>query len=273
MSEKETPPKGEKDPQVIVEKQEPQKTVEIPLDGSKEVRKPEPQDFSLSFEELKRMESRIGYQARQLEKRMKDMEALANQSLKPQAQEQKPTDDLDEIANQDWKKAVKILGKEAAKEYFAELQQQNTVEATRRESELELEKSRKLVLSRYPNIENESTEEYKTYVEVVNEDPQLLRNPRGPEIAMYRMEQKLMANGKVPAAVKNYVEPKIDEEVNRRARVGAVSATPKAPVRNDNVIVLTQDEKEFCETRGIPFGKYAEMRKISKEGYREGVSV
>lgn len=272
LPEKE-PPKGETEPQVIVEKPELQATVEIPLnEPQKEAGKKETQDFSLSFEELKKIESRIGYQARQLEKRMKEMEALANQSSKPQKTEGE-VQDLDEIANTDWKKAVKILGKEAAKEYLAELQQANTVEATRRSAELELEKSKKLVLSRYPNIENESTDEYKTYVEVVNEDPSILQNPRGPEIAMYRMEQKLMATGRMPQAVKNYVEPKIDEEVSRRARVGAVSATPKAPVRNENVIVLTQDEKEFCETRGIAFSDFAKMRKNTKEQFREGVSV
>lgn len=273
MSEKEQPPKGEQAPQVIVEKPEPQATVEIPLEGSSEVRKPENQDFSISYEELKKMESRIGYQARQLEKRMKEMEALASQPKTQNSSPEQPSDDLDELANRDWKAAVSLLGERAARKVLDEVQQRGVAEATKKAAEDELEKSKKLVLSAYPAIEDERTEEYRTYVEVLNEDPRLLQNPRGPEIAMYRMEKKLMSNGKVPKSVREYVEPKIDEEVSRRARIGAVSATPKAPVRNDNVIVLTQDEKEFCESRGIPFAKYADMRKMSKESYKEGVSV
>jgi len=73
---------------------------------------------------------------------------------------------------------------------------------------------------KYPGIDDSSTPEGQAYVQAINENPALLKNVYGPELAMYKMEEKLRTTSPVdPDAV--------DLEVQRRMRTNA-NAVPKA---------------------------------------------
>ena len=144
-------------------------------------------------------------------------------------------------------------------------------ETVRKQSqELELEKSRQKVRDRYPTVEDESSEEAHLMLEVINEDQSLRSNIHGPEIAMYRMEEKMRQRGIQPP----YVKESVDKEIARQTRVKSASTLPS---RSSNVdsgrLILTQDEKELCDRMKVPYARYAEMKKIEPSRFKEGVSV
>ena len=262
-----------------VEEPEPEPAVTVDLG----VKQQEPSRPSVSYEEFDKLHKRNEYLARQQERTNKQLqEAIgAIQSFLTAKNEQAevPTsqpqvqDDLEKIAEQDWKKAVKILGREAASEVLAE-ERQKWEELSRRERENHiLENSKKIVLERYPSLENESSEEAQVYLEVLREDPSVLSNSHGPEIAMSRMEQKLAQMGKNPPQVRSVLDREVGRERERLIRAQATSGVSSRSSGGETKIVLSQDEKEFCDEKGLPYERYAEMKRRDKSAFKEGVSV
>src|SRR3990167_4752531 len=262
-----------------VEEPEPEPAVTVDLG----VKQQEPSRPSVSYEEFDKLHKRNEYLARQQERTNKQLqEAIgAIQSFLTAKNEQAevPTsqpqvqDDLEKIAEQDWKKAVKILGREAASEVLAE-ERQKWEELSRRERENHiLENSKKIVLERYPSLENESSEEAQVYLEVLREDPSVLSNSHGPEIAMSRMEQKLAQMGKNAGQVRSVLDREVGRERERLIRAQATSGVSSRSSGGETKIVLSQDEKEFCDEKGLPYERYAEMKRRDKSAFKEGVSV
>ena len=219
--------------------------------------------------EIARLNNTIAYQTRQLQKAMSEMQALKEQFSKPQKVSENQ-DEIDEIAQKDWKQGVKkvvekdieskvqeILNKR--EEALAEVQRRNL-------SEVELDKSKKRVMDRYPEIEQSGSEPNRIYLEVLNEDQSLLRNIHGPEIAMYRMEERLRQMGRTPANVK----PIVDREVNRLARAGASNVIGRTASVNGKP-TLSKEQKEFCDHHKISYENY--LKNLKSQGSREGVEA
>ena len=128
-----------------------------------------------------------------------------------------------------------------------------------------LEQSKARVLEKYPMIENDSSEESAMYRQIMNEDQALLSNINGPEIVMYRMEDRMKEMGKTPASVR----PLVDREVNRLVRAGASSVIGRQASPSGK-ITLTKDQKEFCDHHNIPYEQYAKNLKADASG---GVTI
>ena len=218
------------------------------------------------YVEIDKLKKRQLWLDRQLERVIKQNDALARQNQEfserlktiPQKQEKREEelDEIDKLAEKDWKAAVRKLADERATELFKK-HQDEYVEAQKKQAKLsELEKSKSTVMARYPNIEDETTEESKFYREVLSQDSSLLSNIHGPEIAMYRMEEHMRSLGKVPKPVKQMVE----KEVNRLTRASVSNVTGR-PATNGNKITLTAEQQEFCDHNGIRYEDYARQLK------------
>jgi len=223
-----------------------------------------------------RLQNTIAYQTRQLERAMRELQQTKAeiQALRERSETQvkapEVTDEIDEIAQRDWKQGVK---KVVEKDIEAKVQEILTKrdkaqeEITRRRaSESELEKSKQRVLQKYPDLDSDESEEASVYRQVLTEDNSLLSNIHGPEIAMYRMEERLREMGRTPATVK----PIVDREVQRLARAGASSVIGRQMSQNGK-ITLTKEQKEFCEHYNIPFAEYA--KNLKAQSVREGVEA
>ena len=158
----------------------------------------------------------------------------------------KELDEADRIAQQDWKKGVLHVGEkrleEAVNNAF-QRQQQAQLEIQKRSFlEGELNKSRERVTVKYPEINTEGTEENKLFLETINEDPTLLSNTHGPELAMRRMEDKMLERGMTPRAV----QPMVNREASRLARAGASNVIGRtALTKGDSP--LTPEQKAFIK--------------------------
>lgn len=225
----------------------------------KQEEKPKPQT-----DQFTRLNNTIAYQTRQLERAMRELGELKEKiasSPRPTVQEDKDLDEIDRIAQNDWKAGVKkVVEKDIetkVNEILARQAQAQKEQSKRQTLESELEKSRKKVLERYPSIEDEATEESTIFRQVINEDPSLLQEIHGPETAMYRMEEKLREMGRTPVSFK----PMMDKEVSRLVRAGASSVVGKSASSNGNKITLTKEQKSFCDHYKIPYEQYAKNLK------------
>jgi hypothetical protein len=280
------PGKPESDePDVIIEegkKDDEKRGVEVDLN---EPEHEEADELKVDPEEFKKLHRRNEYLNRQLENTMKQVESMTKQMAQFQSQqtpsqkEEEPQeedekgDELDEVAKKDWKQAVRILAKQEAEMMRDEEDKARAEEQRKLTVAQELEESKGRVLTRYPNIEDTTTEEAQAYIQVLNENPALLRNPRGPELAMYKMEESMRAKGVVPASIKEEVKEEAGAEINRRLRAHAGKGPQGRPAGEENKIRLTPEEQAHCDKFGIPYVEYAKMYKLGTDERRQGISV
>lgn len=224
--------------------------------------------------EFTKYRNRMEYQFRQYEKTTRELseatrrmnEFMAKQATQREEVEQEPEDEIDRIAQKDWKKGVSLVMENVLKE--REARQLAAAEQTRKQQQLE--ESKRKVLEQFPQLNDEHSDEARTYLEVLNEDQSLLTDPRGPEIAMYRMKERFQREGRILP----HEKPIIEREVMRQTRTQATSVPVGRAAQNEQTkIVVTQSEKELCEANGIPLDKYVQMRNMDSQKFKEGVSV
>ena len=226
---------------------------------------PKPEKAPEHKVDISKLHNTIAFQNRKLEQAMRELreakEQLASRNTVQKPAE--PEDEIDREAQRDWKSGVKklVLPEIEAKvhEILAKKEQAILEVQKRKTAESELEKSNQLVLQEYPEIEDEGSEVSQVYRQVINEDPSILNNVKGPEIAMARMERRLRQMGRTPLSVK----PIVDREVNRLTRAGASSVVGKSATQSGK-IMLTKEQKEFCDHYKIPYEQYAKNLKAQE---------
>ena len=269
----------DQEPDVESINDEPEEAPDTPSSVTVDLEKPaqkqdeKPKEAPKPSQDFSKLNNTIAYQTRQLEKAMRELAEVKTQlSSRPQTVQAVPQsqDEIDQIADKDWKLGVKKLVEkdiEAKVQEILEKRDQALKEVQMRTaSEQELEKSKQRVLQRYPSVEEQGSEEQRIYLDVINEDQTLLRNIHGPEIAMYRMEERLREMGRTPQSVK----PIVDREVSRLARAGASSVVGRQASPNGK-ITLTKEQKEFCDHYSIPYEQYA--KNLKAENARGGVEA
>lgn len=234
--------------------------------------KEQPKPVISNDDKIEKMHKRMEYQARQFERAMNEIKNLAEkittvqpkQAPEPQVEE----DEVDRVAQSDWKKGVKMVVTPEIERTVEELlnkREQARLEAQKAQTAQQVrEKSMARVLEDHPEIEDEDSEFTRVYTSVLNEDPNLLSNPLGPELAMARAEKRLSKNSAT-----------INTETNseRVARVKAVYAPQGKQPSDSKRIVLTAEEKRICDEKGINYADYTKMRGLTQANFREGVSV
>jgi hypothetical protein len=224
--------------------------------------KPKEDKPSLDFSKLN---NTIAYQTRKLEQALRELNEVKSTLSRPKEVVKDINDpDYDEeaerIAQTNWQKGVKkVVEKDIetkVEELLRKREEARAEEARKVATTAELEKSKSRVIERYPAILEAGSDEERMYREVINEDTSLLQNVHGPEIAMYRMEEKMRAQGRIPASSK----PIVDREASRLARAGASNVTGRQ-ASNPGKITLTREQKEFCDHYKIPYDQYAKNLK------------
>lgn len=270
----------EKESLVEIENDEPElqqdsvSQVTIDLEKKPEIKEKElkPAVQSKPSDDITKLHNTIAYQTRKLDQALRELQEvkghIATSRQNTTQKESQDLDEVDRIAQTDWKQGVKkVVEPEIEKrvEEILKKREEAQAELTRRNSlTSELNKSKERVISRYPMIEDETSEEASLYRQVINEDSSLLSNVYGPEIAMYRMEERMRQMGKTPAMLK----PVIDREVSRLTRAGASSVIGKT-TNTSSKPTITREQKEFCDRYNIPYEKYLRNLKASANGGTE----
>ena len=178
-------------------------------------------------------------------------------------------DEIDQLAQKDWKKAVETLADRRFEERMKKEREQDNLKKTQEYLSGALEKSKLEVMSRHPEIETDPTsEKAQIFQRIVQAHPDYLTNPYGPKLAMNDMEDELRTKG--------WLEPdivrRVEKEAERRSRVVKTNISKDRAV-NEGKITLDATEQEFCKTNDIPYEDYAKNKKTLLGGGTEGVTV
>lgn len=258
--------------QVISEEHKESPEVEVNIDSKPGDGAPDPTE---------KLRNQMFYEQRQFQKKMEAqqrqmMEELAQRIAGTNnTQAGKATDKLDEfdeeverVAQTDWRKAVDMRAERKANELFEKKLKERDEEQRsldNRQNALRVEaRGREKVLNEFPNIMDESTPEFRAYMEIYNaevaEDPFFMNNPRKHEIVLPELREKMKG--------KSY---DTNPEIDRLKRVAAGSSVASRPSVQSNKIMLTQDEIAMCKRSGIPIETYARTKKAGNAALKEGM--
>lgn len=175
-------------------------------------------------------------------------------------------DELDELAQKDWKAAVGKIAEVRVQEILAN--ERKAIEATsRQEGEAFLmEENSKVVLSKHTELSDETSEKSQLFQDILSQNPRWRTSPDGPLLTMYKMEDELRKRGYV---IDNPHKP--DTEAERIGRITATSLPASRSSSTNNKVILTREQREFCEQNGIGYEDYA--RTLRKSGDREGIAI
>lgn len=270
-----------------VKQPNPVKEVELDAQTGKPVEHVRPAEPSVSAEEFRKMQARYEYQARQFERSQRELQEQLSQLRnvpQPVIHTEKPSeedvyglskDDLNQMGQQDWTKPVKLMAEKIAekkaeekiKTFFAEQERLRQEQIRQQITTNILEKERQWVLEQEPSLNDESSEQfrgfYATYNRMIQEDPMLVQNPRAPRL-VYR-EWKADAQKSVSTPTE-FADP----EKERLKRIAAGVSPQGRPVSSAKTIKLTQEEVDFCSSKGISPAVYASMKDAN---FKEGVSA
>ena len=259
--------------QIIPEEHNESPEVEVDLSASKTGDgAPDPTEKlrNQMFYEQRQLEKKILSQQRQMMEEFAQRFAGSNTQTPKQSTEK--LDEFDEeverVAQTDWRKAVDMRAERKANELFEKkleaLQAEQRNQETRQQS-LRIEaKGREKVLNEFPNIMDESTPEFRAYMEIYNaevaEDPLFIYNPRKHEIVLPELREKMKG--------KSY---DTNPEIERLKRVAAGSSVVSRPNVTSSKIMLTQEEITMCKRSGIPIETYARTKKAGNAALKEGM--
>ncbi len=252
-------------PEVEVDlNKQPQTKVDGATDSTEKLR-------NQMFYEMRQQEKKILAQ----QQRMMDelVSRISGTNSKPQGGASK-LDDFDEeverVAQTDWRKAVDMRAERIAQKLYEEkvkAKEELDKQESQRQSAMRIEaKGREKVLAEFPDIMDESTPEFRAYMEVynreVNDDPLFMYNPRKHEIILPELREKMGGSKRREAT---------NPEIERLTRVAAGVQTPSRQNTTSNKIMLTQDEVEMCKRSGISVEAYARTKKLGNAGLKEGI--
>jgi hypothetical protein len=177
-------------------------------------------------------------------------------------------DELDKLAQTDWKAAVGRIAEEKFKQ-LSTVEKQQIKEATQQQETAQLmEKNSQFVVSRHPELEDETSEKSQLYQSILKNNPRLITSPDGPLLVMYEMETELRKQG---YDVDGNIKTRVEAEKERITRVTASTLPSSRVTVTGNKIVLTREQREFCDQNGISYEDYA--RTLKNSGGKEGVQI
>lgn len=278
-------PEDKKPTQVEVDLKEnlKQGPVEVDLESKSKQEEPKQPEPTLTRDDLEKLHKRNEFLNRNLDKALRQIQELVTQrNVEPQQNIPEPSqeeilDDLDQLAQKDWKQAVKVLGRQAAEEHWREIQAQQEEQVKLFKQQNALEKSRNRVLSEFPELAQDSSEISELYREALElekqDDPDVITNPRGPEVVRDRMKELARERGITLKPERELVDKKVDEELKRRVRTQASSNFGKPTSQSSGKVTLSEEEVELANRLGIPYEQLARVKKQGANNFKEGVTV
>jgi hypothetical protein len=179
----------------------------------------------------------------------------------------KTEEEWDALAEKDWKKAVDLRSNMNAQHVIATNNQASQNAAA-------LEKAKSRVLERHPELNDNSSEKSKIFLNILNNNPDYVHHPNGPIYAMRDMEEHMeTVMGYKREDIVSAEKKGAQRESVRQHRIVLNKGGGKIPGRGENKVTLTKDESEFCKIQGIDPKEFAKTKKKLNKSGKEGVSV
>ena len=245
-----------------VEIQDPEKEVSVEIDDNNNVVKPEvkkaeepryvkPEELQ---ETLRKSNAAFFAEQRKIQATLERLES----SLKPkETPREVPIDEWDLKVQKNWKGTVEELADARAEAKYRQMREKEISEQKLQEEQTRtltlLDNNKRTVMQRHPELEDPTSDKSRTFQDVISRNPDYLTNPFGPVLAMRDMEEELRSQGKMDEPVRKMVE----NEVQRRARTSATVVPNGNGNGQVNKIILTKDEKQYCDDHKIKYESFA----------------
>ena len=242
--------------------------VTVDLDKKDEV-KPDPKleqlrtDLKAEFEKefqtrVKPFINQAEQSRRQVEQYRLQLEHATRTSAKTPEQDKDELDKLVDSGN--WKEAVTRLADQRATAIIQQREQQVRIEQDALSRKQLLDASITKVTTLYPEL-NEQTgdptsEISKSFTKIMNQNVDLMSNPRGPELVMHEMEQEMIAGGKTPRSWQTSARSASGAS---GSRASTTTLSPSRQALPSNKVVLTREQKDFCDRQGLKYEDYARV--------------
>lgn len=212
--------------------------------------------------------NKVYAQDRIISKLQREIDLLRQERTAPPPKAQEQQDDLDKLAQTDWKAAVRKVALEEAKKLRDEENQRISELRVAEQQTQRLEQNTSTVVSRHPELNDAGSEKYQVFQAILDKHPDWRMSPDGPLLTMYEMENELRAKGyDIDGTIKKAAEA----EGERLVRASASSLAPSRTAPLANKIVLTKDQRDFCDQNGVSYEDYA--RTLRKAGDKAGVEA
>ena len=177
-------------------------------------------------------------------------------------------DEIDKLAQTDWKAAVNKLAERKAREILNDEKKHIEEQQEKIQVRTTMEANAQNVVSKHPELNEDGSEKSVIFQSILSNNPRWRTSPDGPLLVMYEMENELRkrgydVEGKTGEIVKN--------EVSRIARASSTSLPASRRIASTNKIILTREQRDFCDQNGMSYEDYA--RTLSKSGDRGGISI
>ncbi len=177
-------------------------------------------------------------------------------------------DEIDKLAQTDWKAAVNKLAERKAREIMDNEKVHISEQQERLQVQNTMETNSQSVISKHPELNEEDSEKSTIFQSILSNNPRWRTSPDGPLLVMYEMENELRKRG---YDVEGNVTQKVNKEVSRITRAAASSLPSSRSTPFTNKIVLTREQREFCDQNGMSYEDYA--RTLSKSRGKEGIEI
>ena len=173
----------------------------------------------------------------------------------------------DALADKDWKRAVDLRSNMNAQHVIATNNQ--VIQSTQA-----LEKAKARVLERHPELNDNSSEKSRIFLNILSTNPDYVNHPNGPIYAMRDMEDHMeTVLGYKRSDIVSAEKQAVQRESQRQHRIVLNKGGGKTPGGGDRVVTLSRDEHEFCKIQGIDPKEFAKTKKKLSKAGKEGVSV
>ena len=177
-------------------------------------------------------------------------------------------DEIDKLAQTDWKAAVNKLAERQTREILKKEREGIKEQQELLQTKNTMETNTQSVVGKHPELNEEGSEKSTIFQSILSNNPRWRTSPDGPLLVMYEMENELRKRG---YDVEGNVHQKVEKEVSRIARASSISLPSSRQTISTNKIVLSREQREFCDQNGMSYEDYA--RTLSKSRGKEGVEV
>ena len=177
-------------------------------------------------------------------------------------------DEIDKLAQTDWKAAVNKLAERKAREILDNEKLHIQEQQERLQVQNTMETNSRAVVAKHPELNEADSEKSLIFQSILSANPRWRTSPDGPLLVQYEMENELRKRG---YDVEGNVTQKVEKEVSRFTRASASSLPASRQTASTNKIVLTREQREFCDNNGMSYEDYA--RTLSKSRGKEGIEI
>lgn len=209
-----------------------------------------------------------------LEKIQRDVEEMKKQpsGVFGKVDPGKELDEADKLAQSgDWKGAVRIVSALETKKIIEAQKKEADKVAEAEEIKVQMDNNVEKVMSIWPEVGDPASEVSQIFQRILSKNPRWKHSPDGPLLTLNETERELRRLGyDVDSRYAGGEKVKSGTE-KKNEKVPDASLPPSNQVSSQSKVVLTKEQRDFCDAHGVSYTEYASSLKRSSGV--EGVEV